>query len=105
NPGMAFPAIPGLSRSGVSRLDGLLQPAQGVGPELREQLSYGLERLVLQGVVATRTLPPFRQQSGLLEHSDVLADGLLGEGEGVRDLPGRQLCVLDQSEDLPTVRV
>jgi hypothetical protein len=35
----------------------------------------------------------------------VLADRLLGERELRRDLPGGQLMVLDQAEDLPAVRV
>src|ERR1039457_3548372 len=89
----------------MGRLDGLLQAAQGVGPELGEQLADRLERLVVQRVEAAGSLAALGKEAGLLEHADVLADRLLGEGEGRRDPARGELGVLAEAQDLPAVRV
>jgi hypothetical protein len=89
----------------VGSLDGLLQAAEGVRPELVEQGTQRLQRLGPQRVEPTGARPALGQQPGPLQHGEVLADGLLGEVEVGGDLPGRKLGVLDQPQDLAPVRI
>src|SRR5664279_63028 len=77
----------------------------GGGPELGEQFAHRLERLVAQRVEAAGALAALGEKAGLLEHADVLADRLLGEGEARRDLARGQLGALDEAQDLSAVRV
>jgi hypothetical protein len=88
----------------VGSLDGLLQPGEGVGPELVEQAAQRLERLG-QRVEPAGALSALGQQPGPLEDAQVLADGLLGEVEVGGDVPSRKLGVLDQPQDLAPVRI
>src|SRR5258708_39920307 len=87
----------------MGRLDGFLQAAEGVGPELGEQLAQRLKRLVAQRVEAAASLAALGEEAGLLEHADVQADRLLGKGEARRDLARRQLGALDEAQDLSAV--
>lgn len=79
----------------MGRLDGLLQAAEGSGQNSASS-SRRLERLVPQRVEAAGSLAALGEEAGLLEHADVLADRLLGEGEGRRDLARRPFGVLDR---------
>src|SRR5581483_1811732 len=62
--------------------------------------AHPVERLLARPVPARRPRRRHRDQAGVLEHRQVLGDGGLGEGERRPDLPGGQLPVPDQAEDL-----
>jgi hypothetical protein len=89
----------------IGALGSVLEPGERVWPEFGQQAPHWAERLVPHRIEAAGAVAALGEQACLLEHSDMLADRLLGERELHRDLPGGQLAVLDQPQNLPTVRV
>lgn len=64
------------------------------GPQRGQSLAAGL-------VQPAGTVPALVQQTGTLQHGQMLAHRRPGHLERARDLPGGQLDVADQPEDLP----
>ena len=82
-----------------------MRRARASGQNSSSKLAHGLEAFAVEAVEPPGTVAPFFEEARPLEHGQVLAHGLLGEGEVRGDLPGRQLTVADETDDLATMRI
>src|SRR6516162_7959002 len=89
----------------IAGLDGLLEPPQAVGPEFGQEIPHGRQAFRPHHVEPPLSLRPDRHQAGVLEHLQVLRDGLLADLEPPRDLVHRTRLVTHQPQDRPPVRV
>jgi hypothetical protein len=76
-----------------------LKPVQARGPELLEQSPHGIESLGADDVQAPLRLRPHGDEAGVVEHLQMLRDGLLRDVEVFGDLADRARLIPDQAED------
>src|SRR5688572_301877 len=73
-------------------------------PHLTEQGTYRAERVAVGPVEALGPLPPLADEASRAQNFEVLRDGRPAHVEPRCDLPGRELSVPDQAEDLASPR-
>ena len=86
-------------------LDDVLQPFQRRRPQLGQHLADRVEGLRVERIQPPGAVATLADQTGLGEHLEVMADGLLRGVEVRRDLTGGQLAAPHQPKDLAAVRV
>ena len=81
-----------------------LQAFEPVPPHLVQvtpELAQALEACAIEAACAH---PAFCDEPGVPKHPEVLADGRWRDREMARDLPGRQLAIANECEDLAPAR-
>jgi len=80
--------------------DDVFEAFECVGPELRENRTYGVEGVGIEHVEAAGAVASFVEQPGPVQDLQVVADGLLGDLEMPGYLAGGELATADEAEDL-----
>ena len=86
-------------------LDRALESLELIGPQLVEELADRFEALGTEGVQTSLTRRPHGNQARVLEHLEVLGDGLLGDVEMRRDFVDRVRLVTHQPQDRAATRL
>src|SRR5690348_11466121 len=88
----------------IAGLHGLLEPDQGVRPELGEEITQPGQALEADRVKALLAPHADSDQPSVPQHLQVLGHRLLGDVESLGDLAGRPWPISEQAQDIPPVR-
>src|SRR6266545_1218344 len=98
-------ASPRALAAAVGRLGRALQPAQVVTPERLEELAHRLEALGAHHEQVAGAVTLLVDEPRVLQHAEVLRDGLGGDVEVRGDLADRARLVAHEFQDRPPVRL
>jgi hypothetical protein len=86
-------------------LHDVLEPLERLRPQVREHATNRLERLRTKRIESLRSIASLGEQTGAFEHLQMLAHGLLRDGEVRRDLADGELVAPDELQHVAPMRV
>jgi hypothetical protein len=81
------------------------EDVEAIAPELVKEGAQLRQAFGARAVQAPGALAALGHEPGLLEHADVLRDGRARDVEVRRDLPGGELAVADEGQDVAAARL